>query len=89
MDRAAIAERLDRLHGSYRIESNTIRMLEGYGVGSDAADVHLGCLTATEYGLTPSRWIVRVRRGDDGEWVVVRITCVDINNQAPASDRLW
>lgn len=89
MDRAAIAQRLDTLHARYPIKSNMVRMLDGHTIGREEADVYLGCLTSTEYGFTPSRWIIRVRRNGKGEWVIVRITCVDINNQTPASNRLW
>lgn len=84
-----IQERLDRLHGRYRIESNAIRMLDGYRLSSDEAEVHLGCLTEAGYGYTPSRWVLRVRRQPDGTWKVVRLTCVSINNATPAMNTLW
>jgi len=73
----------------YSIENNIIRMLDGYTVDGDTAVVHLGCLTeGGSYGYTPSKWVVRVERQDDGDWRVSRLTCVSISNRTP-SERVF
>ena len=84
-----IQDRLDQLHQRYRIEANTIRSLSGYGISADEAEIHLGCLTDAGFGFTPSRWVLRARRQPDGTWKITRITCISINNQVPASNRMW
>ena len=73
---------LDRA-SSYRIQSNSIRMLDGFSDGSDAAIVHLGCFTEVGSSFTPSTWIVRIEQQPDGQWKITKLTCVSIGNQTP------
>jgi hypothetical protein len=30
-----------------------------------------------------------IRRGDDGQWKIAKLTCIAINDQTPAIDRAW
>lgn len=72
---------------NYKILSNNIRMLDGFTESSDAAVVHLGCLTETNFGFSPSTWILRVERKGDGDWRITKITWMTLNNQAPPGGR--
>ncbi len=76
---------LSRLAGQFQIENNRITMLRGYRESSDAATVHLGCWTEAGYGYTPSQWVVRVHRQENGSWKISHITCISINGEAPPS----
>jgi hypothetical protein len=84
-DRDFIVSALSRFANRYSIEDNRITMLDGYSESRDAAEVHLACWTeATGYGFyTPSQWVLRVERQDDGTWKVARITCISINAEPP------
>lgn len=73
---------LDRA-ASYRIQSNRIRMLDGFNESDDVAIVHLGCFTEVGTGYTPSTWILRIEKQADGQWKVTKLTCVSISNQTP------
>lgn len=67
----------------HRIQSNRIRMLDGYNESNDVAIVDLGCLTEHDMGWTPSTWRLRLERGDDDQWRISKLTCVSIANQTP------
>ncbi|MDY7107474.1 MAG: hypothetical protein SYC29_02450, partial [Planctomycetota bacterium] len=84
-DRDAIIDGLSRLADRYSVEDNRITMLDGYSASRDGAVVHLACWTeATGYGFyTPSQWVLRVERQNDGTWKVARITCISINAEPP------
>lgn len=76
-------DRTDR----YTIKSNTIRLLEGFTESSDAATVHLGCLTETDIGYTPSTWILLVERNEYDNWRITKVTWMTINNSPPPAGR--
>jgi len=80
-----IEEQLINVTGRYPIDSNTITMLRGYSESSDAAVVHLACFTQVAASPYPtvSTWAVRVQRQDDGQWRIVHLTWVSINDQTP------
>jgi ketosteroid isomerase-like protein len=69
-----IITRLDRLGGRFAITSNRITQLDAYTISPDEAEVHLGVRTETDRGMGPAltRWVIRVRRQDDGEWRIQR-----------------
>ena len=84
-DRDFIIAGLSRFAGRYTIRDNKITMLNGYSESRDAATVHLACWTeANDYGMhTPSQWVLRIERQDDGTWKVTRITCISISGEPP------
>jgi hypothetical protein len=84
-DRDVIIDGLSRFADRYTIQDNRITMLDGYSESRQAATVHLACWTeATGYGFyTPSQWVLRIERQDDGVWKVARITCISINSEPP------
>jgi hypothetical protein len=86
----SIRRQLERLESQYRVRSNTITTLRGYGESRDAATVHLACRTEVEngWGPTPSQWVLRVERQDGGEWLITRITAITIAGRTPG-ERLW
>ena len=77
MDKDYLVSRLNE-RGRYRIESNSIRMLDGHTESSDAAVVHLGCLTTVgEFPYpTTTHWVINVRRQPDDTWMITRIVWV-------------
>lgn len=89
-DYAFFKSRLEFLAQRYPISNNRITSLRGYSESSDIAIVHLSCSTQVDagYGPVPSRWIVRVERGDDSQWIITRMTAVSIASRTP-SDSLW
>ncbi|MHC4946712.1 MAG: hypothetical protein ACYTG1_00410 [Planctomycetota bacterium] len=87
-DRDVIVSGLDRAT-RYDVAGNRIRALRAYTVSGDEAEVHLGCLTDAGYGYTPSTWVLRVRREGDGEWRVIRLTCVSIATRPPPPPGRW
>jgi hypothetical protein len=84
-DRDFILSALSRFASRYTIEDNRITLLDGYSESPDAATVYLACWTeATGYGFyTPSQWVLRIQRQDDGAWEVAQITCISINGEPP------
>ena len=85
-----IQNQLIRLTERYKIDSNSITMLRGFSESSDSAVVHVACFTEVNGFPYPtvSRWVVRVRKQSDGEWKIVHLTCVAINDQTPPLDGL-
>ncbi|HRP63735.1 MAG TPA: hypothetical protein PK400_10605 [Phycisphaerales bacterium] len=86
-----IRSALERLRRDIDISSNRITTLRGYTEDADHATVHLACWTTAEGryggGPTPSQWVLRVARDENGDWFIMRITAVSIAGQRP-SDRL-
>ncbi len=80
--------RLERLDDQWRIESNRITMLRSYSESSDAATVHLACLTMLTrgYGATPTQWVLRIQRQPGGGWKIAHVTWVSINRHPPSRD---
>lgn len=85
-----IRSRLEVLHRQYPIRSNRITSLRGYSDGASAAIVHLSCRTDVQggYGATPSQWVLRVQRTDDGEWLITQLTAISIAARTPGN-QLW
>lgn len=85
MDIDFIRDQIVHLLDRYPIESNDITMLRSYTQTRDAATAHLACLTTVcEFPYpTVSRWSLRISRQSDGEWKIVQLTCVAINDQTP------
>ena len=85
LDADAITEGLSNFASRYTIESNDITMLRGFTEDSETATVHLGCYTVVDYPAV-SKWVLRIRREDNGSWKIARITCISINDQTPSLD---
>ena len=76
---------LELLGRQFTIEDNSITMLKGYSESSDTAEVHLACWTreASWGQYTPSQWVLRIQRQDDGSWKVTSLTWVSVLGEAP------
>jgi hypothetical protein len=83
-DREYIMNRVGEVK-RYSVENNSITMLDGYTERADAATVHLGCSTTVqEFPYpTPSSWVLRIERQSDGQWRIIRISCISIGNSSP------
>jgi len=89
-DRAEIDRGIDSLGGRHRVESNTVTRLRAGTVDPRTGIAELGCITTTasSLGPVPSTWLLRVERGDDGQWRIVQLACTAIAGRAPSS-RPW
>ena len=65
-----------------------VQMLRAYTESSDGAVVHLACRTTLErdFGPTPTSWVLRVERQDDGTWKITHVTWISLAGRSPASD---
>ncbi len=86
-----IHDRLTRLTERHPVVSNRTTMLKAYTESPTRATVHLACLTEVEagYGLTASKWVLRIEPDADGILKVVHITCVSINGRTPRPEWAW
>lgn len=84
MEEAAIRERIDTFMSNYTVESNSIRMLDGYTQSPNIAIVHLGLFTDLDFpGIVVTKWAMRVRREADDDWLIDRMTLVEVNTKKP------
>lgn len=83
-DAEYVKRQLDQLMVRYDITSNRITRLRGYGLSADRAEVHLGCRTEVNegWGPTPSQWVIEVKRQDDGQWKISRVTNISVGVQS-------
>jgi len=86
---STLLDRLGDVMRNWPIKNNYISDLDGYTESSDRGVVHLTCWTEGEsYGPTPSQWVLRAERQDDGTWKITGLTCISINRQPPPLPRL-
>jgi hypothetical protein len=76
---------LDALGSRHRIESNEEVSLQATTEAPDLGVVEVGfrTVTASSYGMVPTRWRFEVRRADDGSWRIERITWMTLAGRDP------
>lgn len=83
--RERIDAALNALGSRHRIESNEEVGLEATTEAPDLGVVEVGfrTVTASSYGMMPTRWRFEVRRADDGAWRIERVTWLTLAGRDP------
>lgn len=85
MGRERIDAALAALGSRHRIESNEEVSLEATTESPDLGTVEVGfrTVTASSYGMVPTRWRFEVRRASDGSWRIERVTWLTLAGRDP------
>jgi hypothetical protein len=83
--RERIDAALSALGARHRIESNEEVSLEATTESADLGVVEVGfrTVTASSYGMVPTRWRFEVRRAGDGSWLIERVTWLTLAGRDP------
>ena len=83
--RERIDAALNALGSRHRIESNEEVSLEATTEAPDLGVVEVGfrTVTASSYGMVPTRWRFEVRRASDGSWLIERVTWLTLAGRDP------
>lgn len=83
--RERIDAALNALGSRHRIESNEEVSLEAMTEAPDLGVVEVGfrTVTASSYGMVPTRWRFEVRRTGDGTWRIERVTWLTLAGRDP------